>query len=498
MTSKHRSSQSFLPQLLFVCLALCLAACATRTVNPKLDGPITNHDPLGLLGQEAKNKKTIVVLAFSGGGTRAAAFSYGTLETLRDTKVQNDQGETGRLLDAIDVITGVSGGSFTALAYRLYGDRLFDIYEQAFLKRDIQGELIAGAFNPTNWGDLLSDGWGRSEMAANLYDQVLFKGATFGDLKKTPGPLAIVSTTDIQTGTRILFSPTDFTMLCADLDQFRLARAAAASSAVPVVLSPLTINNYAGTCDLKMPDWAMHYRSMKHPPRAAAKVLNRLEVLQRLDAENNPYLHLVDGGTSDNLALHGGLDLLNTLEALRDAGYKTKMDGVENIVVFIVNSLSDPKLGWNKRENGPGAISLMIQAAGVPIDHYSSEQINELEDIAARWHNINAIKKTPEFQKLVKTRPEIDAAKRMNLTPDARIYVVKVAFSEVSDPDERAYLNNLPTSFVLTPEQVDHLRSAAKEIILNSPEFKRVMRDLNVTIINPVESNTGAAADRNH
>jgi NTE family protein len=144
------------------------------------------------------------------------------LETLRDTTVRNKDGASGRLIDHVDVITGVSGGSFTALAYRLYGDKIFDVYEHDFLKRDIQGDLITGVFNPGNWGDLLSDGWGRSEMAANLYDQVLFKGATFGDLKKTKGPAVVVSTTDIQTGTRILFDTNDFNSLCTDLDQFRL------------------------------------------------------------------------------------------------------------------------------------------------------------------------------------------------------------------------------------------------------------------------------------
>lgn len=260
-----------------------------------------------------------------------------------------------------------------------------------------------------------------------------------------------------------------------------------------MILSPLTINNYAGTCGLEAPEWVTYYRGMKHPPRAALKTLDRIQALNRLNAANNPYLHLVDGGISDNLGVRGGLDLLNLLEALRDAGHKTRLDGIENIVVFVVNSLSDPKLGWNKRENGPGAIDLMIQAAGVPIDHYSSEQINELEDIAARWHNVNAIKKTPEFQKLLKMRPELDAAKRMDLTPNARVYVINVAFSELQDPDERAYLNNLPTSFVLAPEQVDRLRSSAKAIILNSTEFQRLMRDLSLNIIPQTGQKTGAA-----
>ena len=50
------------------------------------------------------------------------------------------------------MITGVSGGSFTALAYGLYGDKLFDEYEQRFLKRNVQGELLDALANPSQLG----------------------------------------------------------------------------------------------------------------------------------------------------------------------------------------------------------------------------------------------------------------------------------------------------------------------------------------------------------
>ena len=54
-----------------------------------------------------------LTLAFSGGGTRAAALAYGVLEELRDTTVMID-GQPRRLLDEIDTISSVSGGSFSS------------------------------------------------------------------------------------------------------------------------------------------------------------------------------------------------------------------------------------------------------------------------------------------------------------------------------------------------------------------------------------------------
>jgi hypothetical protein len=89
----------------------------------------------------ANNPDALVLLAFSGGGTRAAALSYGVLEELRRTPIMV-KGHQHSLLDEVDLIAGVSGGSFTALAYALYGERLFHEYQQRFLKRDVQGELI--------------------------------------------------------------------------------------------------------------------------------------------------------------------------------------------------------------------------------------------------------------------------------------------------------------------------------------------------------------------
>ena len=240
--------------MLLPVVLLVLGGCATRPVNPPLAHADTASGYTYLTRQKHfKSQDNLVVLAFSGGGTRAAAFSYGVLEFLRNTDVRAPNRERVRMLDAVNVITGVSGGSFTALAYGLYGEKLFDDYPRRFLKRDVQGELVARALNPGNWGALSSTGWGRSELAAQLYDEILFENATFVDLDRGDGPMIMVSATDISTGGRVTFQQTLFNLFCSDLGSVRLSRAAAASSAVPVVLSPVTINNYGGSCNFDPP-----------------------------------------------------------------------------------------------------------------------------------------------------------------------------------------------------------------------------------------------------
>ena len=241
----------------------------------------------------------------------------GYWSSCKRTEVVAPNGAKLRLLDAVDMITGVSGGSFTALAYGLYGDKLFADYEQRFLKRDVQGELVSRAISPKYWGDYIGGTAGRSELAANYYDEILFNGATFGDLDRGDGPFVVASATDISTGTRVPFNQSVFNLLCADLNAVRLSRAAAASSAVPVVLSTVTLNNYGGSCSYDVPPWVKMFTQSENPPRPAARAIRELKEGQALaDGVNRPYIHLVDGGISDNVGMRGVLDALQLLEAL--------------------------------------------------------------------------------------------------------------------------------------------------------------------------------------
>ncbi len=471
-----------------------LNACASRPVNP----PITRVDLTSGYRyetrlQRAGRSKNLVILAFSGGGTRAAAFSYGALELLRSTVVLGPDGEKKvRLLDSVDIITGVSGGSFTALAYGLYGDKLFEHYEGEFLKRDVQGELIRRLLNPVHWGDLSSGGWGRSELAAQYYDEVLFKGATYGDLERRPGPLIITTATDISTGSRLPFTQNTFDILCSDLGAVPLSRAASASAAVPVIFSPVTLSNYGGTCNYAIPHWLAPFVDPRATPRPAARAHRHLqEMLSYEDRARRPYIHLVDGGVADNVGMRGVLEALETLEALRAAGTPTLLDHVQRIAVFIVNAASSPKTHWDESERPPGALDILWKATGVPIDHHSYEAVELLNDIAARWR---------VMRRLQVSNPSAGAADPMVAealnVPDVEIYAINVSFAAVKNQVEREYLNELPTSLALPGEAVDRLRAAARTIILESPEFHRLLRDAGGTIINqPSSSGSPEAKD---
>ena len=459
---------------------LALAGCASRPLNP----PIAQADPNGgyrfetRVGKD-KERENLIVLALSGGGTRAAAFSYGVLEYLRRTEMVTAQGKTIRLLDVVDVITGVSGGSFTALAYGLYGDQLFDDYEQRFLKRNVQGEIVSRVFNPAHWGTLGGAATGRSEVAAQLYDEILFNGATFADLQRGNGPLIVASATALSTGARFTFTQRQFDVICSDLGAVPLSRAAAASSAVPVVLSPVTLDNHGGRCGTEPSALLKPFLDADEPPRPAARAVRTLRAEESFrDSTQRPFLHLVDGGVSDNVGMRGVLDTLEISEALNEAGRPSPLDGKRRVIVFIVNSVSSPPTDWDLSESPPGSVQVLLKATGTPIDAFSFEAVELLRDTAARWNTMRKVRNSAAMA--ANKDPAVAAALR---APDAEIFAIDVSFAALKDPAEREYLNLQPTTFVLSDGAVDRLRAAAGKIIADSPEFQRLLKDLGAKVV---------------
>ena len=94
-------------------LILALTGCATYPANPRLAqyNPNSGYRYQNLKAPE-NSESLFVILTFSGGGTRAAALSYGVMEKLRNTTIQWE-GKERRLLDEVDVISSVSGGTLT-------------------------------------------------------------------------------------------------------------------------------------------------------------------------------------------------------------------------------------------------------------------------------------------------------------------------------------------------------------------------------------------------
>jgi len=460
--------------MLWFLVALALAACASRPIN----APITQVDPksgyrpnLLIPKRQNNDPHTLFVLSSSGGGTRAAAFSYGVLEELRRTEIIVN-GQHRRLIDEVDVITGVSGGSFTALSYALYGDRLFSEYEERFLKRNVQGALTRRVLNPFNWWKFIGGSAGRSELAAEYYDEILFENATFGDLLDKQAPVALATGTDLSTGSRLAFFQNDFDLLCSDLNTVRLSRAAATSSAVPIVLSPVTFNNYGGTCGYQYPAWVASVANPETRSRPSGRAFQRYREMKDFqNSKDRPFIHLVDGGVSDNIGVRGVLEALEELSTSAAFRGEVGFGVIQRIVLLVVNAHSSPSTDWDRRESPPGTIGQLLQASGVPIERYSFDTVETMKDRAeiSKWRRDLLV---AQARLAGETEEEAEAS-----IPKITLQVLDVSFDAIPDVKERAYFMNLPTSFALPPEDIDRLREVAGRLMRQSAEYETIVHE---------------------
>jgi len=447
------------------------AVVATGCAHYPLNQPLKQIDPQSgyrgkYMGTPGNSENLLLYLTFSGGGTRASAFSYGVLEELRKTEVVID-GKKRRLLDEIDGISSVSGGSFTAGYYGLFGDRIFEDFETKFLKKNIQGALGTRTFlNPINWFRLSSDTFDRSDLAAEYYDKHLFEGKTFADIAARKGPMIMMNATDMTHGLRIGFNQDAFDVICSDLSRFPVARAAAASSSVPMLLSPISMRNYAGTCGFKIPERFEEILKGRSTSERQFYLANNIAPF--LDSQKKPYIHLVDGGVADNLGLRAILDRVIARGSVWETIKETPNKNVHKVVIVVVNAETQPDTKWDRSEGIPPLGAMMSAFSSIGIERYNEETIALIKESVKSW--ADEIKAQRCKGGVVSTAP--------GSCGDIQFHVVEVKFDALKDETERMYFKRLPTSFKLPPEEVDKLREVAHRLLVNSEEYQRFLSSL--------------------
>ena len=450
----------------FILSVIVPIGCAHYPVNQ----PLKQVDPQSgyrgkHMGVPGNSEDLLLYLTFSGGGTRAAALSYGVLEDLRKTEVVID-GKKRRLLDEVDGISSVSGGSFTAGYYGLFGDRIFEDFESKFLKKNVQGALTVRTFlNPINWFRLSSTYFDRSDLAAEYYDKHVFEGKTFGDIAARKGPMVLMNATDMTHGLRIGFNQDAFDAICSDLSPFPVARAAAASSAVPMLLSPITLRNYAGMCGFEVPKRFEEISRGRSISERQLFLANNIAPF--LDSEKKPYIHLVDGGVADNLGLRAILDRVLLKGSVWEAIKGTRLENVHKVVMIVVNAETQPEPKWDRSEGIPPLGAMMSSYSSISIERYNEETIALLKESVKAWED-----------EVKAQRCKGGTVSTPGSCGDIQFYVVEVKFDALKDETERMYFKRLSTSFKLAPEKVDKLREVAHRLLVNSEEFQRFLSSL--------------------
>ena len=397
-----------------------------------------------------------VILAFSGGGKRASALSYGVLEKLRQTPIQW-QGQTKTLLDEVDMISAVSGGSFTAAYYALHRHRTFDGSFEQFLKQDTPKRLLHKTLNPGNWPSLASPSYGRSDLAAGYYDDTLYNGATFATLTAAAErPMILINATDMSSGSQFTFTQDHLDLLCVDLDQISLARAVASSSAFPGAFTPMTYANHADQCQYRNPRWWSLAESRR---RADPDLAEHAEDLHSYTHMENgvlarPFVHLIDGGVADNLGLRNLLFALETSDSPHSIKALLDHGAIKNLVIVVVNAANNPPNERDQSSSIPGLGDLLAQTATIPLNNFSRDTLEKIDDYVSREQQNNG-----------------DGT-------GAKVYLTEVSFDHITDAEQRRYFDSIPTSFGIEPEAVDRLIAVAGSLLDTDAGWQKLLADL--------------------
>ena len=404
--------------------------------------------------------RIFVVVTLSGGGTRAAAFGYGALEALRDLTVPVD-GRAVSLLSELDVISSVSGGSFAAAYYAAFGpEKFFSDFPKDVLHRHIETALAFKVLAPWNWPLLWSPYFSRSDLAADYYERRIFGGKTFSELPERP--LIVLNATDLTAGAPFPFLQDSFDALCSNLDPFPVGSAVASSSAFPVGFPPLTLRNWNATDDCGYEPSKAIVNAIKGGPEANAHDYERATERFSFTTPERRYLHLSDGGISDNLGVRAVLAGL--VSGVPDLPILQRVNGgrIDKLVVITVDAKPGVAIKKDHGRRAPTFLTVLSRAASAPMANYSTDSVAWLQE---------SIDTDAAFVL------DAIAAGGVTLPHCFDYYGVHVQF-ENAPPEIKERLKHIGTRLELPKKDVALLIDEGRRQVGQSKELARLLRDL--------------------
>jgi len=457
-------------------MALLLGGCAT-VHNLPLNAPTANPFA-GVIGSAAAavandqsrlgdDDGRAIGLAFSGGGTRAAAFSYGVLGQLARTPIAGRHGH-GDLLDRVDVVSGVSGGSITAAYYALKGRAALADFRQRFLAQDVMAQLDT-RISMINIGRALGGGVNTDERLRDWYNANLFHGATFGAVIARRRPILLINATDVYSRTPFVFAPQTFSALCSDITKYQLAEAVAASGAVPGAFAPVVLKAYHGACNVPLPQWVVEAAK---DTSGSPLVHSFAKAMVLAHTGQVKYIKLFDGGMVDNYGL-SGITIMRTASQTPYGPLRPEEAvNLRRLLFLVVDAGRGPAGRWDQTLEGPSGKELVGAVFDAIIDANSRSSYAAFEATMKNWRDA-----------IVRWRCGLKSAEVARLRgkrgpwncSDLKITVGRVAFNAL-DAKRAEFLNKVRTSLTLPPETVDAVAQAGGDALQLNPEFQAFVK----------------------
>ena len=449
-----------------------LVACAQVIHNEPINRPLVPGAPLAAeLGSgtaDVNTDDTIIALSFSGGGTRAAAFAFGVLNGLEETPAPG-VAPGSSLLDRVDFVTGVSGGSVLAAYYGLKKRKALADFKQRFLLRNAEENLQMN-LSLLNIAKGLQGGVNDPTVFPRWLDDNLFEHATFKTLLQQRRPYIWINASDVYNRTPFIFGRVTFGALCSDLSSYPISTAVAASAAVPVIFAPVVIEGYPGHCPIPLPPWVDRVRAN---PDAAPLLRLFANAMARYHSGEVRYVKLLDGGMVDNYGL-AGFTIARLLSTTPYGPLEPQQAVRLRRLLFVVaDSGRAPSGAWAQTVEGPSGVNLITAASDTATESGAVGSYSAFQDAMADWQ-----------EALINWRCKLSAAERHNLGApagwscrDVKIFLGRLAFDQLG-PQRAAQLNAIETAFKLSPGQVELAIAAGRDALKTSSVFNAFLTSI--------------------
>jgi predicted acylesterase/phospholipase RssA len=439
--------------ILLACTAL--VGCATiynMPVNLPANGSVVEKLNVGFENQSDLDE-TQVGLAFSGGGTRAAAVGLGVVEVMSRIPVR---GASAPLVDRVGFISGVSGGSVIAAYYGLRTRDALTDFRERFLLRNVEE-----SFNTTvslgTLGRALGGGVNDQTGFTRWLDANLFNGATFGNLVGGKRPMVWINASDIYNRTPFIFGTTAFTAICSDLSAYPLSSAVAASAAVPIAFAPVVMQAYPGTCNDPLPRWVARSRDSRNgSPMLSAYA----KAISRYREGAVPFIKLLDGGLVDNYGISGITVERESSETPYGPMTPAQAVRLRRLLFLVVDAKTGLSGDWINTVEGPNGLELVKAAIDTTMDASVGASYTAFDRTMKDWQAA-----------MVRWRCGLSAAERVRYGAkpgwncrDLKFFVGRIGFDQL-DAARAAQLEAIPTRFQLPAAQVDDAITAGRDAL---------------------------------
>lgn len=446
-------------------LAAAAGGCAPTTVfNLATNQPLSPLTPPDMGAPTDVMRENSIVLSFSGGGLRAAAFSHGVLRALEGVKTAD-----GDLLDDVALIASVSGSSLTAAHYGVYGREGLARFRGEVLLPGFESGMRLSLFNPINLARMLGGGLNAQEDFGDVLDRQVFHGATFADIFRRPSPIIRIQATDLYYRVPFPFMPPVFSMLCSDLSRYSVADAVAASMAVPMIFAPIVVRSFPGSCQPLPADIA---GILANPPASR----DWIAILRAVNAYRDPsrtrFIKLADGGLTDNFAV--STLVVQHLAYGTPYAPLTERDAVKvrRLLLIVVDASRAPSGDWTLHQEGPSGLALALSATDAAVDAAARQQVDAYGRMIQEWQ-----------KSVIAFRCGLKPDEVVRLGGPAKWDCADVKFSlaylsthELASP-RREQIEAVPTRLTLSPAQVDATIEGAREGTLALSRLREYVQD---------------------